>query len=161
MAQDMFLKLDGITGESLDDKHPSEIQVTSWSFGLSNSGSAGFGSGSGSGKVDFQDIVLTKPVDLSTPILWQWCCNGKHCPSGTLTVRKAGTTPLEYLVFSFTNIVVSHASTAGSGGDDVQFETIGLHFQSYKMVYTKQDEAGAAAGTAEGGWDVAKNVVVS
>ncbi len=161
MAQDMFLKLDGITGESLDSVHSAEIQVISWSFGVHNAGSASFGSGSGSGKADFQDLVITKPVDLSTPVLWQWCCSGKHCPSGVLTIRKMGTTPLEYLVANLSNIVVSSVSTSGSGMDDVQYETVALHFQNYKFTYTKQDETGAAAGTAEGGWDIAKNVAVS
>jgi type VI secretion system secreted protein Hcp len=157
----MFLKLDGITGESIDDKHSGAIQVVSWSFGVHNSGSATFGTGSGSGKADFQDLTITKPVDLSTPTLWNWCCSGKHCPSGTLTIRKMGTTPLEYLVINLSNIVVSTAQTAASGGDDVLYETVSLHFQNYKMTYTKQDETGSAAGTSEGGWDVAKNVAVS
>ena len=30
---DMFLKLTKIKGESLDAKHPGEIEVLSWSFG--------------------------------------------------------------------------------------------------------------------------------
>ena len=47
MAVDMFLKLDGIKGESKDSKHSGEIEILAWSWGLSNSGS--FGSGGGGG----------------------------------------------------------------------------------------------------------------
>ena len=38
MAVDMFLKLDGIKGESLDATHKDEIDVLAWSWGLSQSG---------------------------------------------------------------------------------------------------------------------------
>ena len=34
-ASDMFLKLTGVKGESVDDKHRDEIDVLSWSWGLS------------------------------------------------------------------------------------------------------------------------------
>ncbi|OSJ63249.1 hemolysin-coregulated protein, partial [Salmonella enterica subsp. enterica serovar Newport str. SHSN005] len=30
MAYDIFLKIDGIDGESMDDKHKNEIEVLSW-----------------------------------------------------------------------------------------------------------------------------------
>ncbi len=32
MAQDMFLKLSGIDGESMDAKHTKEIEVTFWTW---------------------------------------------------------------------------------------------------------------------------------
>ena len=35
MAIDAFLKMDGIKGESPDDKHKDEIVVLSWGFGIS------------------------------------------------------------------------------------------------------------------------------
>ncbi|MPZ51099.1 MAG: hypothetical protein GEU75_17675 [Dehalococcoidia bacterium] len=31
---DYFLKVDGIEGESVDDKHPNEIDVLSWNWGV-------------------------------------------------------------------------------------------------------------------------------
>jgi type VI protein secretion system component Hcp len=40
MAVDMFLKIDGVKGESKDQAHTQEIDVFSWSWGMSNSGSA-------------------------------------------------------------------------------------------------------------------------
>jgi type VI secretion system secreted protein Hcp len=40
MAVDMFLKLDGVNGESKDKVHGKEIDVLSWSWGMTNSGSA-------------------------------------------------------------------------------------------------------------------------
>ena len=38
MASDIFAKIGDIKGESLDDKHKDEIEVLSWSWGVSNAG---------------------------------------------------------------------------------------------------------------------------
>lgn len=38
MAQDMFIKIDGIEGESLDATHKNEIQVLSWKWDGRQSG---------------------------------------------------------------------------------------------------------------------------
>ena len=47
MATDIFMKLGDIKGESLDDKHKGEIEVMSYSWGVTNAGSMGVGSGGG------------------------------------------------------------------------------------------------------------------
>ena len=47
MATDIFAKLGDIKGESLDAKHKDEIEVLSYSWGVTNAGSMGYGSGGG------------------------------------------------------------------------------------------------------------------
>ena len=43
MAVDIFLKLDGVAGESKDKVHSNEIDILSSSWGMANSGSAHVG----------------------------------------------------------------------------------------------------------------------
>ncbi|HYZ71955.1 MAG TPA: type VI secretion system tube protein Hcp, partial [Chthoniobacterales bacterium] len=69
MAVDMFLKINGVDGESKDKAHSKQIDVLAWSWGLSNTGSAHVGGGAGSGKVNVQDISITKWVDSASPKL--------------------------------------------------------------------------------------------
>src|SRR5207244_6023969 len=97
MAGDMFLMLDGIKGESADDKHKGESDIESFSWGLAQSGSGSRGSGSGTGKGDIADINIQKLVDKASPTLMLACAHGKHIAKGELSVRKAGERPLEYL----------------------------------------------------------------
>ena len=97
MAVDMFLKIEGIKGESADKAHKDEIDVLAWSWGISQSGSAQLGPGAGAGKVSVQDLSFTKYIDASSPDLLLSCCNGKHLDEALLTVRKAGENPVEYL----------------------------------------------------------------
>ena len=87
MAVDIFLKLDPIKGESLDDKHKDEIDILSWSFGESQSGTFHSGSGGGAGKVSVQDLHFTHFVDKATPELFKVCANGKHIDTAILPTR--------------------------------------------------------------------------
>src|SRR5437763_14257572 len=106
MAVDMFLKIDGVDGESKDKQHAKEIDVLAWSWGLSNSGSAHVGGGAGAGKVNVQDLSFTKYIDKASPDLMLGACNGKHYDNALLTVRKAGEKPLEYLKVTMTEVLV-------------------------------------------------------
>src|SRR6266404_7874536 len=113
MAVDMFLKINGVDGESQDDKHKKEIDVLAWSWGMSNSGSAQVGGGAGAGKVNVQDVSFTKYVDSASPKLMLACCQGTHYDEAMLTVRKAGGNPVEYIKFKFQEVFVSAVSTGG------------------------------------------------
>jgi type VI secretion system secreted protein Hcp len=157
MALDMFLKLDGVAGESLVTGHVGEIDILAWSWGMSNSGTAHAGGGSGAGKVNVQDLSITKYIDKSTPSLMLYSCNGKHVATGLLTVRKAGEKPLEYLKLSLTEVMVTSVSTGGSGGEDRLTENISLNFAKVKVEYIEQTAKGGAGATPSMGWDIAAN----
>jgi type VI secretion system secreted protein Hcp len=158
MAVDMFLKLDGIKGESVDHKHSEEINVLAWSWGVSNSGSAHMGAGAGSGKVNVQDLSITKYIEKSSTDLMLAACSGKHIPSALLTVRKAGEKPLEYLKIKLTDVLISSVSSGGSGGEDRLTENISLNFSKVEVEYTPQKKDGSGDKTMTMGWDIAKNV---
>jgi type VI secretion system secreted protein Hcp len=157
MSVDMFLKLDGIKGEAQDGKYPDEIDVLSWSWGMSQSGTTHMGSGSGAGKVSVQDISITKYIDKSSPVLAQHCSSGKHIAKGTLIVRKAGENPLEYITINLKDIIVSSVALGGTASDDRLHETIALNFREFDYKYTTQTSKGAAGPQTEVKWDIAKN----
>jgi type VI secretion system secreted protein Hcp len=158
MAVDMFLKLGSIKGESKDSVHKGTIDVLAWSWGASNSGSAHVGGGAGAGKVNVQDLSLTKWVDKSSPDILLACCNGAHIPEAVVTVRKAGTTPLEYIKITMTDVLITSFSTGGSGGEDRLTENVTLNFAKVKFGYIEQTEKGAAGDKPEVGWDIQANV---
>jgi type VI secretion system secreted protein Hcp len=162
MAVDMFLELDGIKGETSDKafKSKNAMDILAWSWGMSNSGTFHQGTGGGAGKANFQDISITKYLDLATPNLMLFCSNGKHITKGTLTVRKAGENPLEYLKITLKNILVTSYSTGGSGGEDRLTENVSLNFAEVKVEYAQQDEKGGKAGSNDYGWNIAQNTKV-
>jgi type VI secretion system secreted protein Hcp len=159
MAVDMFMKIAGLKGESADKAgHAGEIDVLAWSWGASNSGNAHMGGGQGAGKVNVQDLSFTKYIDKSSPDLMLYCCNGKHIKDATLTVRKAGEKPLEYLTITMNDIIVTSVSTGGSGGEDRLTENVTLNFAKVKVQYTEQKATGDAGDKPQMGWDIAGNV---
>ena len=158
MAVYMFLKLGEVKGESRDKAHAGEIDVLAWSWGASNSGSAHVGGGAGAGKVNVQDLSITKYVDKASPEIFLACCNGQHIDSAVLVVRKAGTTPLEYIKITMTEVMITSISTGGSGGEDRLTENVTLNFAKVKLGYIEQTDKGAAGDKPEVGWDIAANV---
>jgi type VI secretion system secreted protein Hcp len=156
MAVDMFLKLDGVKGESKDAKHAGEIHIESFSWGLSQTGAHGTGGGGGAGKVSVHDISMTKHVDKSSPTLMLFCANGKHIANGLITVRKAGEHPLEYLKIKLADILVSSIQHAGHGSD-LLTENLTINFAKFHMEYQEQKPDGSGQAGGEMGWDVKAN----
>ena len=158
MAIDAFLKLDGIKGESVDKAHKEEIEVLSWSWGMSQTGTTHRGTGGGAGKVSVQDLSIVKYVDRASPVLIQTCCTGKHIEEAVLSVRKAGGEPLDYLVLTLNDVLISSVSSGGSTGDELVTETISLNFARFNVSYQPQDAKGGKAGGAiEAGFNIATN----
>jgi type VI secretion system secreted protein Hcp len=160
MAVDMFMKIDDIKGESIDDKHKDEIEIVAWSWGLTQSGTTHSGTGGGAGKVHVNDLSFTKYIDRSSPILMKYCCSGKHLKTAVLVVRKAGgDKPLEYLKLTLEDLIISSVSTGGSGGEDRLTENVAINFARVKHEYTPQKGGGSGAGDASipVGWDIAAN----
>jgi type VI secretion system secreted protein Hcp len=157
MAVDMFLKLDGIKGESKDFKHKDEIHIESFSWGMSQTGAHGAGGGGGAGKVSVHDISVTKFLDKATPELMLHCANGKHIKDGLITVRKAGEHPVEYLKIKLTDILISSVQEAGHGSDLLS-ESLSINFAKFNVEYQEQGADGkAAGGPVSMGWDVKAN----
>src|SRR3982750_1960596 len=119
-ALDMFLKLDQIPGEVLLKGHEKEIDVLSFSWGVSNPATiAAGGGGISSGKPQFQELSLTKYGDLATPPIMTSIASGKHIASAILTVMRSNGTGLgNYYTITLTDVLVTSVSTGGSGGED-------------------------------------------
>lgn len=157
MAVDMFLKIKDINGESRDSKHKDEIDVLAWSWGASQSGTTHMGSGGGAGKVNVQDLSLTKYVDKSTPNLLKHCFTGTHISEITLTVRKAGGTPIEYITVKMTECMITSVSTGGSGGEDRLTENITINFAQVRLEYKPQKADGSADAAIPVTWNISTN----
>jgi type VI secretion system secreted protein Hcp len=159
MAVDMFMKIGDIKGESTDKKHPNEIDVLAWSWGISNSGTTHQGGGGGAGKANVQDLSFTKYTDSSSHALLLACSNGQHYPTANLVVRKAGGkgAPIEYIKIAMDEVLVTSVSCGGSGGEDRLTENVTLNFAKVKYEYTPQKPDGSPDTTKEMVYNIAEN----
>jgi type VI secretion system secreted protein Hcp len=154
---DIFLKIDGVEGESADDKHQKEIDIDSFHIGAANMGSGHYGTGSGSGKSMVHDMQMTKRVDKSSPNLFIACCNGKHHKTADMVVRKAGENPHEYLKYTMHNVLLSSYSAKHDGSGEVAKESFSLNFSKIEMAYIMQNEDGTAGAQISKTHDIAAN----
>lgn len=158
MAVDMFLKLDGVDGESIDKEYAKCIDILSWTWGMSQTGTTHHGSGGGAGKVAVEDITITKYIDKSSLQLTSNSCSGKHIDKGSIYVRKAGgDKPLTYIEIDMTEIIISSVSIAGTQSDDLIMETISLNFSKFAYTYYIQKDDGTGTKVGPISWDIAKN----
>jgi len=156
---DYFLKIDGIPGESRDAKHKSEIDLMAFSWGATNQGGhGGGGGGGGSGKVSMQDFQFTTRVNKASPLLFLSCATGKHLKQAILTARKAGKGQQEFLVFKFTDVLISSYQVGGSEAEaDAPTDQISFNFAQVQYEYREQKADGSAGTPIKTGWDVKKN----
>ena len=161
MAADYFLKLDPkVEGESGDSKHKGEIELESWSFGISNSSSALQGGGAGSGKSVPGDFTATKKNDKSSPRLAQAVAMGDHFKSAIITVRKAGGTQQEYLTITLSDVFISSYQAGGSGNGVLPMESFSLNYSKMVTEYKEQKADGSLGGSVKLGYDWYKQVKI-
>lgn len=162
MAFDTFIKIDGIEGESTDDKHAGWIEVVSYTSGVNQKSSATASSvgGGSSERADFDDFTFVKQLDKASPKLALACADGTHINTIIVEICRAGTEKVKYMEYKMSNCIISSVKNAGGGGD-FPSESVTINFGKIEWAYTVQKrQGGGAAGNVAGGWDLQKNCKV-
>lgn len=157
---DYFLKIDGIDGESLDDKHKGEIVIESWSWGETRSVPSAGGAGGAPGivRAAMQDFHFVMPLSKASLKLALACATGQLIKSAVLTCRRAGREQQEFLKITLGDLVVTAFHTGGSlGGDAVLDEQVSLAFLRIQFEYREQKPDGTLGVPVTAGWDVKAN----
>jgi type VI secretion system secreted protein Hcp len=156
LAVDMFLKIDGIEGESTAaGGHADWIEIESFTWGASRP-STSTGRTRGGSRTSFSDLSVVKRIDAASPNLYLACASGKHYPSATLQIRKAGEGPVSYMEYRLENVRISAVSVSHSAGHDEPVEEVTLSYGKIVWSYTPQD-ATRRGGSVERGWDLEMN----
>ncbi|MBQ8478462.1 MAG: type VI secretion system tube protein Hcp [Succinivibrio sp.] len=88
MANDFFIKIDGIDGESSDRAHGKWIEVIGFSHGSTQAIAAGRATDV-SGRGHFEPFVFTHLLDKATPKLQQFCMSGQKVAKVQFQVCRA------------------------------------------------------------------------
>jgi type VI secretion system secreted protein Hcp len=154
----LFLKLDGIKGESTDVKHKDEIDIESFSWGVSHPVVAGPGGGAGAvSKPVFPDVTFVARQSVASPALFLACAQGKHIATAVLTARRQGKVGLDYYTITFSDIVVTAFHEVGSDGADDVSESISFTYGKIKLEYHRQNTTGALGAAVTAGWNLTTN----
>jgi type VI secretion system secreted protein Hcp len=159
MPGDAFLQIDGIPGESTDEKHKDWIEVLSYSHGVSQSGAGSRSSGGAatSGRCNHQDFSIVKTLDKASPELNLYCCNGKHIKKMTLELCRATGDKQPYMDYLFEDVIISSISIGGGGGG-IPTESVTFNYGKVEWVYVETDhETGKKLGQVKKWWDLIGN----
>src|SRR5436189_5351098 len=144
MASDIFAKLGDIKGESTDDKHKDQIEILSFSWGVTNSGTigGGAGGGAGAGKATFHDLPFTHSIDKASPLLLKACATGEHLKEATITHRKAGKGQQEYLIIKMNDVIITGVSLSDTESG-LSSENVSIAFAKIDLEYKPQKADGS------------------
>ena len=134
MAVDVFLKIDGIPGESQDDKHKGEIEVISFHWGLNNPTR---------GPARAEDFTVVKAIDLASPSLFDACCSGDTIKEALITVAKAGGKGEDYYKIRLEEVLISGLTPAAGSGDALPMEQVAFNFDKMQVEYRPQKADGS------------------
>jgi len=160
MAVDMFMKIDGIDGESTDDKHDKWFEIASFSHGVTQpvSGASATG-GRTAARADFMDVSVTKTIDTGTPDENLFCSNGKHIAKVEFEFCLATGDKHTFMKYELTDVIISSYSVSGSAFDESRpTETLSFAYGKIKWEYTPIDHTGKAGAAVDRTWDLEKNV---
>jgi len=153
-----FIKLDGIPGESTDDKHKEWIELVSFGHSIvqpvsQTKSSSGGASAARSQHGDFQ---FSKLIDKASPKIYEYCSSGKHLKEATVEFSRAGGDKVKFMEIKMEQVMISSVQQGGGGG--FPSESVTLNYGKIKWTYTQQKRAdGSGGGNVSGGWDLLAN----
>jgi type VI secretion system secreted protein Hcp len=155
----IYVKFDGINGESEDRDHLDWIDVLSYSQGQYIPDSSATRAGASRESSVFEEIILRKELDKASPNLAQAVCLGKVFPKVDIHVTRelSDGARITYYVYELKNVIVSRYHIGCSRDDEIPAERISLNFEQVKVTYTKFDLNGRSESIMEYSWDIARN----
>jgi type VI protein secretion system component Hcp len=150
---DVYLKLDGISGDTKAKNYENWIMLSSVQFEVANSGLGNSaGGGGGAGKADLKNFVVKKSFDSASVPLFMTAISGAHIKNGQIVfVKHSSSASFPFLTIDLRDLILS----------DYYFnninETINIKFSSIYMSYSTTDSKGAKTPPISGGWNFIQN----
>ncbi len=157
MSFNIFLKVAGVPGDSTDDKHKDWIDLSSWSWALTNMMAPASGGGAPVGRPDSSDVLVHKRLDKSSPLLLIACASGQAIPDASIECVKAGSDRNRFLVVTLQDVRVTAFKPSAALTADLPVEEVGLQCRRIRWAYTVYGAMGEPKGDLVGGWDFATN----
>jgi type VI secretion system secreted protein Hcp len=160
-ADDVFLWLEGLQGESLDNKHRGEIDILSYTQSFANQAVAR--PGSAGGKATCGPVTVMKLVDRSSPRLIGLVTTGLHIPKAVITFRKAGQTQLEYYRVTLVDVIITEVEQTENKINVPNpaamrvIEKVSMIARQFHFDYVPQKADGTPDAPAAAGWDCVQN----
>jgi type VI secretion system secreted protein Hcp len=158
MALNMYMSFfDDIPGESIDEKHPGEIEVLSYTWGASNAAVTS-GGGGRAGKVQVSAFHFTARSSRASPLLFKACASGKHFKKVVLSLaRTVGDQAQDFIVWTLHNVLISAYQINAEQAGPLPVDEVELSFEKVEVEYQLFDASGSPGEVVKAGWDLKLN----
>lgn len=153
----IFLKYGDIKGETTQLSHKEWIEVNSFQFGVGRGISSGVGGGSKREATapSVSEIVVTKSMDIASPLLLKDAIGGKAVTAKIeLTQTDNNGKHVAFQKYILTNTLISGYSL--SSGGDRPSESLSLNFTKIDSEYLNIDDKFASKTTGHVIYDIAE-----
>jgi type VI secretion system secreted protein Hcp len=123
----------------------------SWSWGMQASETAIAGR-DGTGRSSVGELDVVKRADQASPTLMSFLVTNRLVGQAKLTVRKAGTTPVEFFTIELRKVRIVSIKIESQGTDLV--ERVRLGFSNVRVTYTPQDSKGGPGAANQVEWSL-------
>lgn len=154
---DHYIKFDGVDGESVSKDHKGEIEVLSWSWGLSSSTAPATSGRSRAGRATPEHFTFTHVYDKASPALASIAAAGRHVKEAWLTARHAGAGAKDFLKVSMADVVITGVHLQGDADGISEMVTASVGRITFE--YRQTDAKGGLGGTVAFDWDIVKHAV--
>ena len=158
----VYVKFEGIDGESIDAEHTNWIDVLSFEHGISVPTSS-TGSSRRRGSALLEDFNITKTLDKASPKLAEKLLIGSSIPSVVVEVTKPChsdlATEIPYYTYNFTNVMIRNYKIKGYDSG-IPVEEIGFGFETIQVKYTELDAACKSKGIVSYFWDLISRMIM-
>ncbi len=121
MANDAYLKIESINGESEDERHRNWIEVNNVVYAVHQPRAdvVSTAGGHSTGRADLYPISFSKLADLASPVLLQTCATGKTIPKACFEFMRADGDgkPIPYFKIELESVMIASIKPdSGEGG---------------------------------------------
>lgn len=163
--ESLYLKLYGpeVLGEAERENFKEQIEISSFGWGVANSGTTHSGGGSSGGTPHVADINVTLNEGKASPKLMMHSLIGTHFDKAELSFLKTtGANKHEvYRLITLNDMIITGYNTAGSAGGGTNSESMSLNFSKFSDDYKIQDAQGNLTAVGAETFDIKKGVKLS
>ena len=160
--KDVYIKFGTpvLKGESQDKDHPEWVEVESWSHRIvqPRSATASTAGGHTAERAEHGEMVFSKDIDVTSPLLYQHCSGGTTFDEVTVEFMRADGegNRVKYLEIKLKYVIVAEIE-AKLDDKGLPKDKLALRYAAVQWKYTQQKTGGNQGGNSQGAWSLTKN----
>jgi len=156
-SERVFLRIQGVDGESTDRNHPGWIDIVSFTYGLSRPPIDPMAIDGPQPPANHRGLSLVKYADRATGLLYMNCNNGRPIEEVVLEVQQTTELGVSVQEYRLQGVIVTAVQTSsGSRTGARASENVTLHYASVQWTHVRLDPVtGSVISEVAMHWDLA------